>query len=158
MSGQGPLLSALDRLLDDAPDDATEDADDQEAAFHRLKQGLRRDLEGLLNGRRPYSPWLTRTPELGGSVLGFGLPDLSTEDFGTPAVRERIRRMIATCIRTYETRLTRVEVELDAGGPTSTGIRFRITAAMRVDDVEEPVIYDARLRPTDRAIAVTLAR
>lgn len=158
MSSHGPLLSALDRLLDDAPDEATEDADDEEAAFSRLKQGLRRDLEGLLNGRRPYSPWLTRTPELGDSVLGFGLPDLSTEDFGTPAVRERIRRMIASCIRSYEPRLHRVEVELDAAGPTSTGIRFRITAAMRVEDVEEPVIYDARLRPTDRAIAVTLAR
>ena len=158
MAGHGPLLSALDRLIDDAPDESSEEAEGEEAGFRRMKQGLRRDLEGLLNGRRPYSPWLARSPELADSVLGFGLPDLSTEDFGTPAVRERIRRMIANCIRTYETRLTRVEVELDAGGPTSTGIRFRITAAMRVDQVDEPVIYDARLRPTDRAIAVTLAR
>ncbi|WP_156678762.1 type VI secretion system baseplate subunit TssE [Sphingomonas profundi] len=153
----GPLLSALDRLLDDAPDERFEVPDDEDAALRRLKQGLRRDLEGLLNGRRPFSPWLGRMPGLADSVIGFGLPDLSTEDFGTPAVRERIRRMIATCIRTYETRLSRVEVELDAGGPTSTGIRFRITAAMLVDQVEEPVIYDARLRPTDRAI-VNLAR
>ncbi len=158
MSGHGPLLSSLDRLLDDAPDEAHERAEDEDAAIHRLKNGLRRDLEGLLNGRRPFSGWLNRLPELGESVLGFGLPDLSTEDFGTPAVRERIRRMIATCIRTHETRLTRVEVELDAAGPTSTGIRFRITAAMLVDQTEEPVIYDARLRPTDRAIAVHLAR
>jgi type VI secretion system protein ImpF len=158
MAGHGPLPSALDRLLDDAPDEASEIAEGEEAAFRRLKQGLRRDLEGLLNARRPFSPWLARAPDLGASVLGFGLPDLSTEDFGTPAVRERIRRMIATCIRTFESRLTRVEVELDATGPTSTGIRFRITAAMRIDEVEEPVIYDARLRPTDRAIAVTLAR
>ena len=158
MAGSGLLLSSLDRLLDDAPDDAHEMADDEDTAFRRLKQGLRRDLEGLLNGRRPYSTWLGRTPELADSVLGFGLPDLSTEDFGAPAVRERIRRMIATCIRTYETRLSRVEVELDGGGPTSTGIRFRISASMRVDMIDEQVVYDARLRPTDRAIAVSLAR
>ncbi len=150
-------LSLFDRLLDDAPDDAQEPAEDEEAAFARLKLGLRRDLEGLLNGKRPNAPWMTRVPEIADTVVGFGLPDLSTEDFGTAAVRERIRRMIATCIRTYEPRLARVEVEVD-GAPTSTGVRFRITAVLRFAEYEEAVTYDARLRPSDRAIAVNLAR
>ena len=155
MSGQMPL-SLFDRLLDDAPDEAYEHAEDEESAFARVKLGLRRDLEGLLNGKRPHSPWM-KLADVADTVVGFGLPDLSTEDFGTAAVRERIRRLIATCIRTYEPRLGKVEVEVD-GAPTSTGVRFRISAVLRLAEYEEPVIYDARLRPSDRAIAVNLSR
>ena len=150
-------LSLLDRLIDDAPDERQEAAQSEETAFERLKLGLRRDLEGLLNGKRPHATWLARTPEVADTMVGFGLPDLSTEDFGTASARERIRRMIATCIRTYEPRLARVEVDVD-GAPTSTGVRFRISAVLRVEEYEEQVTYDARLRPSDRGIAVNLAR
>ena len=155
MPGHVPL-SLFDRLLDDAPDEAYEQAEDEEAAFARVKLGLRRDLEGLLNGKRPHSGWM-KVADVSDTIVGFGLPDLSTEDFGTAAVRERIRRLIATCIRTYEPRLGKVEVEVD-GAPTSTGVRFRISAVLRLQEYEEPVTYDARLRPSDRAIAVNLSR
>jgi len=157
MVGGNLPLSLFDRLIDDAPDERQDAVESPDAAFERLKLGLRRDLEGLLNAKRPHSPWLNRTPEVADTVVGFGLTDLSTEDFGTASARERIRRMIATCIRTYEPRLTRVEVDVD-GAPTSTGVRFRINAVLRVEQFEEQVVYDARLRPSDRGIAVNLAR
>ena len=149
-------LSLLDRLIDDEPESMSEAVPGESAAFDLFKLGLRRDLEGLLNSRRPFSPWLARSDVLAGTVVDFGLPDLSTEDFGTAAVRERIRRMIAATIRTHEPRLTAIEVETD-GGPTTTGVRFRISAVIRFANYEEDVIYDARLRPTDRAIDVVLA-
>jgi len=148
--------SLLDRLLDDEPDLATEPMLGTEEAFDAFKIGLRRDLEGLLNARRPFSPWLAAADDLAGTIVHFGLPDLSTEDFGTPAVRERVRRMIVACIRAHEPRLSRVEVENESG-PTTSGIRFRITATIRFANQEAEVIYDARLRPTDRAIDVALA-
>ena len=155
MSAGGVVLSLLDRLIDDSPDDPTERID--EATAERLmKHGIRRDLEGLLNAKRPHGGWVER-PGLAGTVLSFGLPDLSTDDFASPVVRERIRRLIVATIRTHEPRLRRVEVEGDSG-PTSTGIRFRISAVMMVDRVEEAVVYDARLRPNDREFAIQLAR
>lgn len=154
MSG-GVLLSLLDRLIDDAPDEAGEQLD--EAAVDRLlKNGIRRDLEGLLNAKRPHGAWAD-SPGLAGTVLAFGVPDLSTDDFASPVVRERIRRLIAATIRTHEPRLRRVEVE-NEGGPTSAGVRFRISAVMMVDRAEETVIYDARLNPNDREFAIHLAR
>lgn len=149
-------LSLLDRLLDDDPDAAFEDQPGDALALDRFKLGLRRDLEGLLNARQPFAPWTQRHPALAATITGFGLPDLSTEDFSTPTVRERIRRLIAAAIRTHEPRLQGVEVEVD-GAPTSAGVRFRIFGLVRIDDTEEPVAYDARLRPTDRIIAVALA-
>ena len=150
-----PLLSLLDRLIDEAPDDPTERIDEG-AAERLLKLGIRRDLEGLLNAKRPHAAWV-ESPGLAGTVLAFGVPDLSTDDFSSPVVRERIRRLIVATIRTHEPRLRRVEVEGDSG-PTSSGIRFRISAVMLLDQSEETVIYDARLRPSDREFAVQLGR
>ena len=149
-------LTLFDRLLDDHPDLTQEPFETADRAFARYKLGLRRDLEGLLNSKRPFSAWLTAHDGVADTILGFGLPDLSTEDFGTPAVRERIRRMIAACIRTHETRLTQVEVDVD-GAPTSSGVRFRISAVVKAAHIEEAVSYDARIRPSDRAIAVELS-
>lgn len=150
------LLSLLDRLIDDAPDQTSEAAD-AGVAERLVKQGLRRDLEGLLNAKRPHSSWLGEDETLVRTVMGFGLPDLSTDDFATPAVRERIRRLIVQTIRQHEPRLRRVEIETD-GGPTSTGVRFRISAVLMIEEIEEAVTYDARLRPSDRDFAVRLAR
>lgn len=150
------ILSLFDRLIDDSPDTPTERIGEDEVQ-RQLKLGMRRDLEGLLNGKRPHARWLSAGEELGGTVIGFGLPDLSTDDFSSAAVRERIRRLIAAVIRAQEPRLRRVEVETE-GGPTSTGVRFRISAVMLIEAGEEAVIYDARLRPTDREFAVRLSR
>lgn len=151
-----PTLSLFDRLIDDAPDTSVERVSDDELQ-RQLKHGMRRDLEGLLNGKRPHARWLPHGSALEQTVLGFGLPDLSTDDFSSAVARERIRRLIATTIRLHEPRLRRLEVETD-GGPTSTGVRFRISAVMLVEATEEPVIYDASLRPTDREFAVRLSR
>jgi type VI secretion system protein ImpF len=154
MSGLIPSL--LDRLIDDEPDTIVDPADDEEDLIRRMKLGLRRDLEGLLNSRRPYSRWLGMGA-LEATIVGFGLPDLSTEDFASESARERIRRLIVQAIRTFEPRLRKVEVESD-GGPTAAGVRFRINAVLVIDRDEEQVIYDARLRPADREFAVRLAR
>ena len=154
---QGPNRSLIDRLIDDEPDTAVGPPEHEDEAFRRIKLGLRRDLEGLLNSRRPHSRWLGASGTLHETVVAFGLPDLSTEDFATPAVRERIRKLIAHVITRFEPRLHRVEVETD-GGPTSTGVRFRVNAVLLLDREEEQVVYDARLKPTDREFAVRLAR
>lgn len=156
MSGGRDMLSLFDRLIDNAPDQQSEERDD-EAIQNEMKLGLRRDLEGLLNAKKPHAAWLSRADGLERTILGFGLPDLSTDDFSSPSVRERIRRLISSTIRLHEPRLSRVEVETD-GGPTSTGVRFRISAVMMIERGEEAVIYDASLRPTDREFAVRLAR
>ena len=154
MIGRVPL-SFLDRLIDDAPDAAHEAIESDHARFERIKLGMRRDLEGLLNSKQPYTAW-GRDEGLIRTITGFGLPDISTEDFGTAAVRERIKRLIATTICTHETRLHGVEVDVD-GAPTSAGVRFRISGVIHLAGVAEAVVYDARLRPNDRVIAVDLA-
>ena len=155
MAGLLPF-SLIDRLIDDSPELSSELIVSEDSAFETFKNGLRRDLEGLLNARKPFAGWLARADGLEGTIVDFGLPDLSTEDFGAAPARERIRRLIAHCIRTHEPRLTKVEVESD-GGPSVTGVRFRISATIRFASYDAEVVYDAQLRPNDRAIDVALA-
>jgi type VI secretion system protein ImpF len=152
---EGIIQSLVDRLMDDEPDRATEMTDSEERALTRCKLGLRRDLEGLLNSKRPLLLGLDGQDGLDKTIIAFGLEDISTEDFSAPGVRDRIRRMVAACIRDHEPRLSRIEVEVD-DGPTSRGIRFRITAVLTVASTGEPVVYDASVRPSDRAIAIEL--
>lgn len=147
--------SMLDRLIDDDPDRAVEGAESDEAALAHYKLGLRRDLEGLLNSKRPLLAALREDEALGRTILAFGLPDISTEDFSAAGARDRIRRMVVDCIRDHEPRLSSVEVDVDSA-PTSRGIRFRITAVLTLTRTRETVVYDASVRPNDRAIAVEL--
>jgi type VI secretion system protein ImpF len=143
------MRSLLDRLLDDEPDTAVDPPSNEYADFEVMRLGLRRDLEALLNTRRPYPAWIKGLED---SVVGFGLPDVTAEDFSSSAARARIARAIAQCIRRFEPRLLDVEVECDPNASPGSGLRFRIRARLRGEGA--PVEYGARLRPIDRNIQI----
>ena len=148
------MSSLLDRLFDDAPDQTDDLADDAYRAGASTQQSLKRDLEALLNTRRPYTAW---ADQVGGSVASFGLPDITTEDFSSPTSRAAIARNIAQCVQRFEPRLSKVEVEFDPFGSVVSGVRFRIRAILKDSDEKRPVEYGARLRPLDRNIIVDSA-
>jgi len=148
--------SLIDRLIDDDPHGSADQYETEEEAIGRYKVALRRDLESLLNSTRPWLPVLDRYPGLERTIVAYGMPDLSTEDMSVPAVRERVRRVIAQAIREHEPRLSEIDIEMEQG-PTSRGMRLRITAVLTVLQSEEPVVYEAAVRPGDRAIEVKLS-
>jgi type VI secretion system protein ImpF len=147
--------SLLDRLIDEDPDQAIEPAQTDAQALEHYKAGLRRDLEALLNSKRADVPAVERYEGLDRSVVAFGIADISTEDLATQGARDRVRRMVAQAIRVHETRLTQVDVEID-DGPSSSGIRLRISAQLSLTKGRDSVVYEAKVRPGDRAIAVSL--
>jgi type VI secretion system protein ImpF len=148
--------SLIDRLIDDDPLGSADTHESEDEAVARYKVALRRDLESLLNTKRPWLPAAGRYPGLDRTVVGYGIPDLSTEDMSVPAVRERVRRVIAQVIREHEPRLSQIEIEMDEG-PTSRGMRLRISAVLNITQSEETVVYEASVRPGDRTIEVNLS-
>lgn len=150
------VQSLIDRLIDDDPHSASDAHESEEQAIERYKVALRRDLENLLNTKRPWLPTTARFEGLERTVIGYGIPDLSTEDMSVPLVRDRVRRVIAQVIREHEPRLSEIEIEMDEG-PTSRGMRLRIAAVLNVVQSEEQVVYEASVRPGDRTIEVALA-
>jgi len=147
--------SLVDRLIDDDPQAAADRHESEEDAIARYKVALRRDLESLLNTKRPWLPVTDRYPGMYKTIVGYGVPDLSTEDMSVPAVRERTRRAIVQVIREHEPRLSEIDIEMD-DGPTSRGMKLRISAVLNIVQSEEMVVYEASVRPGDRTIEVNL--
>ena len=72
------LPSLLDRLLDDSPEQSTEPLWHEGQVLKVIKRGLCRDMQELLNARRPLDQIPEQYTELRTSLLNFGLPDLQS--------------------------------------------------------------------------------
>ncbi len=148
-----PLVpSLLDRLLDDAPELATEPARDRTQRLADLKRSVRRDVEELLNTRRRPLPG--GFPEVAASVLAYGLPDFSGAGPATGKEREGFARQIEGILRTFDRRLSNVRVELKPTDDGSRTLRFHITALLAADPAPEPVEFDSTLEPATGTFAV----
>jgi len=142
------LGSVLDRLLDDS----TEDHNQSLRALHAAVQ---RDLEALLNARRPWASLPNRFAALRDSILGYGLPDFAAGAFNAMAAREALRREIEQAIRRFEPRLADVSVKLlnrqDSMDPV---LRLHIAAVLRGEGADEPVGFETSLDSTTTNLTV----
>ena len=76
---------------------------------------LRRDLEDLLNARRPPVGALQEFPPTSESVFNFGLPDLTTLNLENPNDRNQACKAIESVLRCFEPRLSGVTVSTESG-------------------------------------------
>jgi type VI secretion system protein ImpF len=115
-----------------------------------LKAAVRRDLEWLLNARRPAVELPSDAAEIEKSVYWYGLPDLYSQNLSSQPDRTTLARIIQTAIVSFEPRLTSVKVSLapvaDAPLPQ---LRFVIDALLRMEPTPERVSFDTILEITD---------
>ena len=148
------LPSVLDRLLDDAPDQATTGAI---LAFtlSDFKAALARDLESLLNTRVMYpDEYLTQYKRSTESVINYGIPDLSSLSLLNPDHRELLREQIRRAIETHDKRLDGVAVNFSTEGNTERLLRFRVDAKLKIHPHRPPVTFDATLQLSSNAYQV----
>jgi type VI secretion system protein ImpF len=136
-------ISALDRLIDNEPDNHMENPLSRSQSVRLLKNAVRRDLEWLLNSRRIAEPPDEGLKELNRSTYIYGLPDLSALTMASTADKNRLVRQILSTINLFEPRLMNVRLVMvetpDAG---KKDVRLRIEAMLRMDPVPEPVSFD----------------
>lgn len=141
--------SLLDRLLDDDPAVQQEPAWRQAAAISVLRKSVCRDLQNLLNARRPLSAAVERFPELRASLAEYGLPDLQSLKIREDHDHSRICRYVEELIRTFEPRLREVRVipvrRTENGPIPERTLAFDIEAVLTVDPVSEAVLFSAQL-------------
>jgi type VI secretion system protein ImpF len=162
MSGRGgtrttPRVqgSLLDRLIDDAPDQARDPVISAADSMVALRNSVRRDLEALLNARRRWRSWPARMRELATSPLGYGIPDFASGAFGDPSRRDELRREIEDTIRRFEPRFLSVRVHLiDSKDRLETTLRLRIEAVMHAEPAPEAVTFDTLVDPSTDEIMV----
>jgi len=150
----GLVPSVLDRLIVLRPKVSTEP---QETRSHRLAQmkvAVKRDLEWLLNTKRPALDLPEAFRQLDWTALTFGLPDLTTSSLKSPDDQHRLRRVVLEAIRRYEPRLTQVTVTLEKSREFERALRFRIDALLLVEPTPEPVTFDSMLQLQTKSFVV----
>ncbi|MGE5386154.1 MAG: type VI secretion system baseplate subunit TssE [Betaproteobacteria bacterium] len=147
--------SVLDRLLDDDPKTQVEHQNMMILDLPRFKQSVARDMEALLNTRNiDFDDEIESYPNARGSMLNFGIIDLSSLSLLDPDDRSYLRDKIRVTIERHEPRLSKVRVSLDVPDGIERMLRFRVDALLTVHPAKPPVSFDARLQLSSNAYQV----
>lgn len=137
------LPSLLDRLLDDSPDQSAEPLWHEGQVLKVIKRGLCRDLQYLLNARRPLDDIPEQYEELRTSLLNFGLPDLQSLEMREDHDLSAICRRMEETITAFEPRLKHVHVTPQISGqdrrPIDRRLRFVVEAELVVEPLRESI-------------------
>ncbi|MBI5590672.1 MAG: type VI secretion system baseplate subunit TssE [Deltaproteobacteria bacterium] len=133
--------SILDRLIDDAPGNSREPAQER-FLIGQIRDTVARDLENLLNSRRHILVPPVSYREVNNSLFVYGLPDYTSRNPGNVSVRSQLRLEIEKTISRFEPRLKHVAVHIDSRVSNTRDLGFRITAVLVVDPIAEPVTFD----------------
>jgi type VI secretion system protein ImpF len=134
--------SVFDRLVDDAPRDASEAMLSRVDTVREYRRSVQRDLENLLNSRNPFADLAPEFVEVRRSVIAYGLPDFSAVNLGSPHGQDQVRQSIKTTIEFFEPRLTNIVAELLPPTPTDRSLRLRIHARLTMEPSPERVSFD----------------
>jgi len=139
--------SLLERLIDRDPASATEPPPTRAQSVRQLKASLRRDLEWLLNSRRTPEAVGNEFQELERSLYNYGLPDATSLSWDSVRDRERLKRMIEDTLRTFEPRLSDVQVvAVESSSNSQHVVRFQIEALLDMDPSPEHISFDTLLQ------------
>lgn len=151
---QALRLSVLDRLIDREPRAPAEPDSARAIRLPQIKEGLRRDLEWLLNTKRSLVRIPPGSRHLGQSLLAYGLPDFTDGSLEDGDMRRRLIRAIEEAVRRFEPRLTDVAVTLVEDKGVARQLRFRIDALLDLDPSPEAITFDSVLRLPTRDFVV----
>lgn len=142
-------LSVLDRLVDHEPDISSEAIPTRTQSVRQLKDGLRRDLEWLLNTRRIAVPPPETLKEVNRSLYLYGLPDFTAYALNSPKDQVKLVRFLHSTVKLFEPRLANVKiVPLEGPGGKTRTLRFRIDGLLIMDPAPEHVSFDTVLELT----------
>ncbi len=149
------LTSILDRLIDEEPDRKTERFQSQQQLLINLRASVCRDLELLLNTRRPQFSWPKDWQELNTSLVAYGIPDITSKVLDNAELKKQFCKELSDTINHFETRLNNINVTFIANTDDSDRtIHLRITALLIVEPTPEPIIFDSIIEPNSNNIQI----
>ena len=134
--------SLLDRLCDTDDWPTT-----RPQSMRQYRESIKRDVEYLLNSRRPPITDLHRYPRASASMLNYGLPDInsfseSAHDQSTLTVS------ILQTLRRFEPRIQNVRVIVARAENLTRSLRFHIEGRIQFDTTIENIEFDTVLELT----------
>jgi type VI secretion system protein ImpF len=148
-------VSVIDRLIDEDPRTGVEALPTRSQSVRLLKDGVRRDLEWLLNTRRIAVEPDPALHEVDRSVYMYGLPDFTAMSLASPKDQAKLLRSLQGTIKQFEPRLASVRiVPLELQGVNTRTLRFRIEGLLLMDPAPEHVSFDTVLDLTSSQYVV----
>lgn len=143
-------LSLLDRLTDTDPKSPTAEGPLSRAESVRiLRNGVRRDLEWLLNSRRNPDDPGSALVETENSLYNYGLPDFSAYSIASMKDQTKLVRVLQAAVKVFEPRLANIRVvpvEVTPKGLRT--VRIRIEGLLLMDPAPEHISFDTTLQLT----------
>ncbi|MDQ3332217.1 MAG: type VI secretion system baseplate subunit TssE, partial [Planctomycetota bacterium] len=114
-----------------------------------IREGVRRDLEMLLNTVHTRPGLASSDSELAVSVLTYGLPDLTMRALDDPVEQGLLCELIRNTIGRFEPRLREVHVSVrKAESRLARTIQLQIDAVLHVDPLIERIAFDTLIEAT----------
>lgn len=119
-----------------------------ESSIGSLREGLRRDLEALLNSRRRLLAYPDELDALPGSLLDYGLDDFTNESHASEEFQSEFVESVERLLRRFEPRLGRFEVAvLSDPEKIDRTLRFRITGIVTLGESPQELHFDSHIDP-----------
>ncbi len=139
MTGGRALL--FERLIDFEPDRPMGDEPSMSTlSMTDLKASIQREIVRLLDSRTTGR----RSPDLGGTVLDYGLSDIAHLDAASDTDRRRVEQMVRQAIIDFEPRLRRPRVSVSPGAGRGTLVTS-IAGEVVAGTVTEQLVFDVGL-------------
>jgi type VI secretion system protein ImpF len=131
--------SLMDRLTsyDDWPNTRNQ-------SLAMFREGIKRDIEWLLNARRPHLDYIEKYKLAASSVFNYGLPDLS--HFSSASANpESLLMSIRQTIIVFEPRVIDPHVALAKNDAQTRNLRFHVDGRLVFENAEEDISFDTLL-------------
>ena len=141
------VQSLLDRLTNHEDWPST-----RNSSLAMYRDGIKRDVEWLLNSRRSFIPAIDNYKLASSSVFNFGLPDLT--QFASSYGPEGLRMCITQTMRDFEPRIRDPHITLVRTDESSRSVRFHVDGRLVFENSEEDISFDTVLEVTSGEYAV----
>jgi type VI secretion system protein ImpF len=132
--------SLIDRLIDvdDWPTTRSN-------SMRMYRDSLKRDVELLLNTRRPPISNIESYPKSSASVIHFGLTDINAFTGSAERDENALLLAILQSLREFEPRIQSPRVSLIRNDTAARHLRFHIDGRIQFDNVPEDITFDTVL-------------
>jgi type VI secretion system protein ImpF len=132
--------SVLDRLTDIEDWPAT-----RAQSLRYFREALKRDVEWLLNTRRPPIENIAKYERAKATMVNYGLSDIASLGLSSASDQKRLRKGIEQCLHEFEPRLSDVVVTLEESQTADRRLRFHVQGLMRINPAPEEISFDTVL-------------
>lgn len=115
------------------------------ASIQMFKNGIKRDVEWLLNTRRTPCKQIEDYPLASNSVFNYGLPDVN--ELGASSTDSaKVLQVILQTLRSHEPRIKDPRVSLVRSDTLKRSIQFHVDGHILVENSEEDISFDTMLK------------